>query len=79
VLPAIAITPDGGIAYVADPEGNTVTPIRTATNTALRPIKVRRQPGSLAVTPDGRTVYAVNDVSDEGPLTVTPVRNCVSA
>jgi hypothetical protein len=35
-----------------------------------------RQPDSLAITPNGRTVYAVNYTSDEGPGTVTPMRNC---
>jgi DNA-binding beta-propeller fold protein YncE len=42
---AIAITPDGKTAYVANNDlaarhGGTVTPIRLATNTALAPIKV---------------------------------------
>jgi len=73
---AVAITPDGGTAYVADYAGDTVAPIRTATNTALRLIKVGHQPQFLAITPNGRTVYAVNYTSDEGPGTVTPIRNC---
>ena len=38
------------IAYVASGSG-TVTPIRTATNTALRPIKVGFNPGAIAITP----------------------------
>jgi YVTN family beta-propeller protein len=47
-----------------------VTPIRVATNTALKAIKVGRFPGALAVTPDGRTLY----VADVGSDTVTPIR-----
>jgi DNA-binding beta-propeller fold protein YncE len=39
---AIAITPDGTTAYVLG--SSSVTPIRTATNTALAPIKVGCQP-----------------------------------
>ena len=41
---AIAITPDGKTAYVANFGSGTVTPIRTATNTALPPMKVGRHP-----------------------------------
>jgi YVTN family beta-propeller protein len=53
---AIAITPDGKTAYVANgglpPAGSdTVTPIRTATNTALKPIKVGEDPAAIAITP----------------------------
>ncbi len=38
----------------------TVTPIRTATNKALTPIKVGAYPCSIAITPDGKTAYAAN-------------------
>jgi len=51
---AIAITPDGKTAYVANgglPYSDTVTPIRTATNTALKPIKVGLGPDYIAITP----------------------------
>jgi len=66
---AIAITPDGKTAYVADPQSGTVIPIRTATNTALPPIQVAGHPSAMAITPDGKTAYVA---SDEG--TVTPIR-----
>jgi len=46
--------------------GNTV---RTATNTALPPIKVGGYSDAIAITPDGKTAYVA---SDEG--TVTPIR-----
>jgi len=80
---AIAITPDGRTAYVvsgrpvtngtfcgqAPPPADTVTPISTATNTALTPIPVGQYPSAIAITPDGRTAYVVND----GSGTVTPI------
>jgi len=66
---AIAVTPDGGTAYVASQPrqasgpgctGQTglVTPISTATNRPGRPIRVACDPFALVVTPDGKTVWA---------------------
>jgi YVTN family beta-propeller protein len=46
---AIAITPNGETAYVADGSG-AVVPIRTATNTALEPITVGSGPVAIAIT-----------------------------
>ena len=77
--PGIAITPDGKTAYVADwsgpaGQGRTVTPISTATNTPGKPIKVGygtgqivNGVGQIAVTPDGKTAYAITGTS------VTPI------
>ena len=48
---AIAITPDGKTAYVANFIAGTVTPIRIATNTALAPVKTGYAPGAIAITP----------------------------
>jgi len=50
---AIAITPDGKTAYVANGSYHqgTVTPIRTATNTALPPIKTGNDTAAIAITP----------------------------
>jgi DNA-binding beta-propeller fold protein YncE len=45
-----------------------VTPIRTATNTALPTIKAGRHPDAIAITPDGKTAYVA------GSGTVTPIR-----
>ena len=53
--------PDGKTAYVANSDSGTVTPIRTATNTALKAITVgstRRV--AIAITPDGKTAYVAN-------------------
>jgi YVTN family beta-propeller protein len=54
---AIAITPDGKTAYVANLLSDTVTPIATATNTPGRTIGVPRLPEAIAITPDGKTAY----------------------
>jgi YVTN family beta-propeller protein len=43
-------------------------------NRAGRPIRVGRFPDSLAITPDGRTLYVVN--GDSG--TVTPVNTATN-
>jgi YVTN family beta-propeller protein len=48
---AIAITPDGSTAYVANSGSGTVTPIRTATNTTLPPVKTGGDPYAIAITP----------------------------
>jgi YVTN family beta-propeller protein len=49
-------------AYVANFLSGTVTPIQTASNTALKPIHLASSlgEGSLAITPDGKTVYVAN-------------------
>jgi|SRR5215469_12397794 len=62
------------IAYVtAGAISATVTPILTATNTALPPIKVGPYPGPIAITPDGKTRYVVN-----GPGTVTRIHTATN-
>jgi YVTN family beta-propeller protein len=78
---AIAIAPNGKTAYVASggqtcgtcspepPPASTVTPISTATNTALKPIKVAPYPDAIAITPNGKTAYVASHRSD----TVTPI------
>ena len=44
---------------MANEAGNTVTPIRAASNTAARPIKVGPAPALVALSPDGQTAYVV--------------------
>jgi YVTN family beta-propeller protein len=51
-----------------------VTPIQTATNTALKPVKVGRNAVAIAITPDGKTAYVVNLNS----RTVTPIRTATN-
>jgi DNA-binding beta-propeller fold protein YncE len=45
--------------YVANEGGNTVTPIRAASNRAGRPIRVGPGPALIAISPDGQTAYVV--------------------
>jgi DNA-binding beta-propeller fold protein YncE len=63
---AIAIAPDGRTAYVVASSG-AVTPIRTATNKALKPIHVGTNASGIAITPNGRTAYVTSN------LGVTPI------
>jgi YVTN family beta-propeller protein len=49
---SIAITPDGGTAFVANYGSDTVTPIRTVSRRAGRPIPVGKQPRAIAI-PEG--------------------------
>jgi YVTN family beta-propeller protein len=64
------------IAYVANRGSGTVTPIRTATNTALPPIKAGDGPAAIVITPDGKTAYVADYVYASG--TVTPIRTATN-
>src|SRR5262245_55812191 len=66
---AIAITPDGKTAFVANYGSNSVTPINTSTRRAGAPIPVGKQPRAIAITPNGETAY----VLDWGTAAVTPI------
>jgi YVTN family beta-propeller protein len=66
---AIAVTPDGRTAYVANSGSGTVTPIDVATDAAGPAITVGTDPQAIAVTPDDRTAYVANS----GSGTVTPI------
>jgi YVTN family beta-propeller protein len=61
---AVAVTPDGTHACVANTGTGTVSVIDTATNTVLTgpgfPIPVGTGPDGIAVTPDGTQVYVTN-------------------
>jgi YVTN family beta-propeller protein len=61
-------------AYVANFYSGTVTPIRTATNTALKAIKVSGTPYAIAITPDGKTAYVTGGKS----ATVTPINTATN-
>jgi YVTN family beta-propeller protein len=74
----LALTPDGRTLYAEDQVGQTVTPIRTATNTALEPVKVARDGsllGDLEMSPDGKTLY-VTGCSD-GVFLINTATNTV--
>ena len=47
-----------------------MTPIRTSTDTAGKPIKVGANPAYIAITPNGKTAYVANTHSG----TVTPIQ-----
>ena len=68
--------------YVANEAGNTVTPIRTASNTAGRPIKVGPAPALIAISPDGQTAYVVGIGSllpgAAAPVTLTAIRTATN-
>jgi len=68
-----AVTGDRATAYVANGSG-TVTPIRTATSTALAPVKAGRLPQAIAITPDGKTAYVANGQSG----VVIPIRTATN-
>jgi YVTN family beta-propeller protein len=75
----VAITPDGKALYVSAGEaGSFVTPVDLATNTAGSQITVSSHaasgPGAIAITPDGKTAYVVN----EGASTVTPINTATN-
>ena len=66
-------------AYVANSTGNTVSVIDTATNTVVgSPIRVRNQPTSVAVTPDGTRAYVTNRGSGSVSV-INTVTNAVLA
>lgn len=65
------------IAYVTTVSNGTrdmVTPVDTVTGKALKPIPVGGNPDAIAVTPDGKTAYAVNQATS----TVTPIRTATN-
>jgi DNA-binding beta-propeller fold protein YncE len=52
-----------------------VTPITTATNEPGKPIRVGIRPRMIAITPDGKTAYVVNQGTGpgRGSGSVTPI------
>lgn len=68
-ITAIAISPSGARAYVANGCDNLIAPISLATDTTQKTIAVGSDPVALAITPDGSTAYVVN----KGDDTVTPI------
>ena len=69
---AIAITPDGKTALVANWTEGTVTPVMLSTMTAGTPITVGNQPAAIAITPDGTKAYVAN-FNGNGAGTVTVI------
>jgi hypothetical protein len=59
----VVYTPDSKTAYFANVIYSRVTPVATTTNTIGRPINVPGFPLYLAMTPDGKTLYAYNSTT----------------
>lgn len=84
VLPAYvsaAMTPNGRLTYLADASDNTITVVRTATSRVITRLHINF-PSSLAISPDGRTVWvgAADPVTGDPELmTISTARNTVSA
>jgi YVTN family beta-propeller protein len=57
---AVALSPDGTTAYVANAESNAVSVIDLTTDAVIATIPVGLYPDSLTVTTDGRSVYVAN-------------------
>ena len=57
---AVAISPDGTRAYVANWQGNSVTVIDTATGTVIATVAVETGPNAVAISPDGTRAYIAN-------------------
>lgn len=68
--------------YVANEAEDTVTPIRVASNTAGRPIRVGPAPALIAISPDGETAYVVGVGSllpdAAAPVTLTAIRTATN-
>jgi len=64
---ALVMAADGRTVYVANFDGDTITPISTATDEPGQPIVVGQWPEAMVVTPDGTTVLVLTSTG------VTPV------
>ena len=53
----VAITPDGSDAYVTNEVSNTVSVIKTSTNTVVKTVHVAIDPTDVAITPNGSEAY----------------------
>jgi len=72
---ALAMADQGRTVYVANPGGDTITPISTATQEPGPPIVVGPSPDAMAVTPDGRTVLVLTSTGVTGVTPVDAVTN----
>jgi YVTN family beta-propeller protein len=57
---AVAVSPDGRRAYVADQASNSVIVVDTQNSTIVTHIPVGNLPWRIAASPDGRSVYVTN-------------------
>lgn len=61
---AVALSPDGTRAYVANQGSTTVSVVDTATDTVSATIGVAGSPTDVAVSPDGKRAYVTNQSRD---------------
>ena len=64
----VALTPDGGRAYVLNGGGDSVSVISTVTNTVTTTIPVGDLPDSVAISPDGTRAYVT--IENAGTVSV---------
>jgi YVTN family beta-propeller protein len=78
---AIAITPDGKTVYLDGSFGRSgrgfIIPVSTATGAVGKPILVDGQPGVMAFTPNGKTLYVLVDGAS-GPQDMIPVNTATN-
>jgi YVTN family beta-propeller protein len=79
VLAAVVPSAFAGNAYVANALDDTVSVVDTQTNAVVgSPIPVGDEPEAIAITPDGKTVYAVNNESESVSAIDTGTNRVVS-
>jgi YVTN family beta-propeller protein len=77
----VAITPDGGFAYVVNAVSSTVSVIETATNTVVATVGVGNLPELLidvAITPDGGFAYVTNATANAVSVIATATNTVVA-
>lgn len=73
---AVAVSPDGATAYVANARGDSLSVIDTATETVAATVGVGALPLGVAVSPDGAAVY-VTAFGDDALTVVDPATDTV--
>lgn len=72
----VAVTPDGKLAYIADPFSDGLTVVDLRSNAVVDRIWIGNQPYRVLITPDGRFAYAIGQPTVEIDFTtgsVTPL------
>src|SRR4051812_30911923 len=69
----IAMSRDGRLVWAVNPGADTVTVIRTSSNTVLRTIRVGDEPQSVALDPSNRFAFVANAAGNS--LTVIRITN----
>jgi hyaluronoglucosaminidase len=70
---AVAVTPNGKMALVANYSAGTVTPIELATGKVLPSIEAGSGPAGVAVTPNSKMAYVTDAGSAPLGTTITPI------